>query len=581
MKVKSRYQLLTLLSSGALSKTFLAMDEVGEVARKCAIAQLKYTSESIVDFELSNSEKLTIAKVNQAGFLPKFIDIFIENRKLYIVTEFIEGNNLKEVLATQAIFNESQIWKLLNDLLPTLNWLHQCNLIHQNVKPTNIIKIAGDRYKLLTPNLSQLFPEACARLCLNSLVSPEYSAPEQLKGESVFASDLYSLGITCIYLLTGIKPFDLFDSVNKCWIWQDYLTTKISGELERIINKLIHNDLQQRFSSVAEVLKAINTDPLVYLVAKQQDKIVGSGNGEWHCVNTLQLEKTLADPINSIALNPQDNLIAAGRDDKNIELWSLTDRSKISVLQGHISAVRSVIFIPNGRAIASASDDKTVKIWDVETGREIVTLLGHNNSVRSIVYSPCGHFVASGSWDKTIKIWSVETFTEICMIPAHKLQINAIAFSPNGKLLASVSSDRTVKLWDISTIESLKLRCTLTGHTWSVSTLAFHPTQLILASGSDDNTIKVWNYESGDLSRTINGHSRTVSSLQFTPDGKYLISASWDDRIKLWEVESGLEIVSLLGESTGINCAIASRNSQTIFTAGKDRTIKIWEQVGG
>jgi WD40 repeat protein len=581
MKVKSRYQLLTLLSLGSFSKTFLAMDEVGEVHQKCAIAQFKYTSESIVDFDLSNSEKLTITQVNQAGFLPKFIDIFVENRKLYIVTEFIEGSNLKQVLATQNIFNESHIWKLLNELLPILSWLHQCNWIHQNIKPTNIIKIAGDRYKLLTPKISQLLPETCDRLGLDWLASPEYSAPEQLKDKPVFASDLYSLGITCIYLLTGIKPFDLFDSVNNCWTWQDYLATKISGDLERIINKLIHNDLQQRFSSVAEVLKAINTDPLAYLIAKPHDKLVLPEDKKWYCVDTLQLEKTLSDPISSIALNPQSNIIVAGREDKNIELWSLTDRSKISVLQGHKRAVRSVIFSLDGKAIASASDDKTIKIWDVETNTEIITLLGHNNSVRSIVYSPCGHFLASGSWDKTIKIWSIETLTEICTIPAHKLQINAISFSPNGKLLASASSDRTVKLWDISTIESPKLRCTFTGHTWSVSTLAFHPNQPILVSGSDDRTIKVWNYESGDLIKTINAHSRTVSSLQFTPDEKYLISASWDDRIKLWELDFDVEIVSLLGESNGINCAIASQDSQTIFTAGKDRTIKIWQQPDG
>ena len=65
----------------------------------------------------------------------------------------------------------------------------------------------------------------------NSIGSPEYAAPEQAKGKAVFASDLYSLGVTCIYLLTQIPPFELFDIANDCWIWRQYVSTGISESL--------------------------------------------------------------------------------------------------------------------------------------------------------------------------------------------------------------------------------------------------------------------------------------------------------------------------------------------------------------
>ncbi|WP_181256813.1 serine/threonine-protein kinase [Merismopedia glauca] len=580
MKVKSRYHLLKLLNSDALSKTFLAVDEGEEIPQKCVTKQLKISSQNLVNFELTESEKLTIQRINQSGFFPNIIDVFLENERLYIVTEFIEGVNLEEILENQGVFNESQLWRSLNELLPALNWLHESNLIHQNIKPTNIIRTnINNRYRLLDINLSQLLPQTFSKLGLNSFLSAEYSAPEQLKGEAVFASDLYSLGVICIHLLTGVTPFELFDAANNCWIWQDYLPTKTSGDFERVINKLIANDRARRFSSATEILKAINPDPLAYLVAKPQDRSVKSEAGKWEGVETLYLVKSGSGSINSVALNPQGNITAAARDDKNIELWNLTSKSQISTLVGHKSAVRAVAFSLDGKAIASGSDDKTVKLWNVETGKEIITLTGHTNSIRSVVYSPCGNFLASGSWDKTIKLWQVDNFREICTIPGHKLQVNAVDFSPDGKLLASASCDRTVNLWDISSLDAPKLVSKLTKHLWAVLAIAFHPHQAILATASDDKTINLWNYETNQLINTISAHSWSVVSLAFTPDGSTLISGSLDSKIKLWLVNTGAEIATLLGHTDAVHSICVSLDSQTIISGSKDQNIKLWQHL--
>jgi WD40 repeat protein len=575
MKLKSRYQLLALLNSESLCKTFLAIDEALEVPQKCVIKQLKFSSESCGDFQLSEVEKLIIQRLNKSDFIAKILDVFIENERFYLVIEFVEGINLKEVLEKESIFNESQVWRLLNDLLPTLNWLHESNLVHQQIKPTNIIK-SGDRYFLLDLALSQLLPQTFAKLGLTNLPSPEYSAPEQLKGQAIFASDLYSLGITCLYLLTGISPFELFDSINNRWIYQEYLVNKVSGDLERVINKLINNDLDRRFSSASSVLKAISFEPLSYLVPKSQDKAIAREEA-WKCVAVLDLAKSFLTSINSISLDTVNNIIAAAKDDKNIELWHLNDRLQISTLVGHTGAIRAVTFSQDGKAIASGSDDKTVRLWNVENSIEITTLSGHTNSVRSVAYSPCGQFLASGSWDKTVKIWDMQSFQEVCTIPAHKLQINAIDFSLDGKLLASGSSDRTVKLWDISQLNSPKLISTLAGHLWSVLTVKFHPTKPLLATGSDDRTIKIWDYNSNKVVQTISDHSQSVCELNFTPDGNLLLSASWDSTIKLWTVSERIQMATSLNHDSAVNSVIVSLDSQTIISSSKDGTIKIWK----
>ena len=89
--------------------------------------------------------------------------------------------------------------------------------------------------------------------------SAEYVAPEQMNGKAVNASDLYSLGVTCLYLLTGISPFDLFDVGEHEWIWRDYLVNNsINNDLGNILDKLVIFGTKKRYQSVEEVLKDLS-----------------------------------------------------------------------------------------------------------------------------------------------------------------------------------------------------------------------------------------------------------------------------------------------------------------------------------
>ena len=93
--------------------------------------------------------------------------------------------------------------------------------------------------------------------------SAEYIAPEQAMGKPKFASDLYSLGVTCIHLLTQIPPFELFDVSEGDWIWRQYLVDNpVSNQLGQILDRLIETATKRRYQSVEEVLAALNSQPL-------------------------------------------------------------------------------------------------------------------------------------------------------------------------------------------------------------------------------------------------------------------------------------------------------------------------------
>jgi serine/threonine protein kinase len=92
--------------------------------------------------------------------------------------------------------------------------------------------------------------------------SVEYAAPEQIKGQAVFASDLYSLGVTCLYLLTKTSLFDLYDIVENDWKWQAYLPQPISRDLKVILNKLLQPSIRRRYQSATEVLTDLNASSM-------------------------------------------------------------------------------------------------------------------------------------------------------------------------------------------------------------------------------------------------------------------------------------------------------------------------------
>ncbi|WP_338076304.1 WD40 repeat domain-containing serine/threonine-protein kinase [Chlorogloeopsis fritschii] len=421
----------------------------------------------------------------------------------------------------------------------------------------------------------------------HSIGSPEYAAPEQTQGKPVFASDLYSLGVTCIYLLTQISPFDLFDTASNSWVWRQYLTTKISDRLGKIIDKLIENSQSDRFQSADEVMQAMG---IQFSIPHPKSQIQN-----WHCLHTLSAHPSFLSGVNSIAIRLSSSFInegecgeilASAHDDKTTKLWDLSIKKLICTLAGHEQAVKSVAFSSDGEILATASDDKKIKLWNVNTREQIFTLVGHTNSVKSVAFSLDGKTLASGSWDKTVKLWNVKTGEEICTLVGHQLQVSAVAFSPQSQLLASASYDRTIRLWDISSFNSLHLdrekfkNCpfySLSSHTWAVLTLAFSPDGKILATGSDDNTIKLWDVNTGQVIRTLQGHSWSVLAVAFSADGKALISGSRDNTIKIWRVSTGEEIATLTGHEDSVFAVAVSPVAQLIASGSRDKTIKLWE----
>ncbi len=596
LHLQERFHLIKLIARGGFSRTFLAVDESQSPSFFCAIKQFcPVTSDrQILDkaIALFHQESLQLELLGKHPQIPTLIAHFTQEQYFYSVREYIDGMNLAKVIEAEGIFNEAQIWQVLESLLPVLKFIHAQQIIHRDIKPANII-----RQLVIDPKGEQksnliLVDFAAAKLgteinqlqTVTSIGSAEYVAPEQAKGQAVFASDLYSLGVTCIYLLTGISPFDLFDVVNDTWVWRDYLINKPSDRLSQILDKLLQNSLSLRFKSADEVIQAIKKAGVKFNYTEDISPSVNIINPcPWQCFATLGEPESLLAHVNSVAIHPEGNMIASGSDDKTVRLWDLTSGKVIYILTGHSHFVKTVAWNFDGTILASGSDDKTIKLWKLN--QEICTLSGHLQGVKSVAFSPDGKILASSSWDKTIKLWEVSTGKEIVAIAGHLLQVTSVAFSPCGNFLASASFDRTVRLWDISSClnnEFCPQLCYIfSGHLWPVLTVAFSPDGKFLATGSNDKTIKLWDLNSKRSLFTFLGHSWSVVAVAFTPNGETLVSGSWDKTIKLWQIKTGQEITTLCGHSDSVSAVCISSNGEVIASGSKDQTIKLWHLTSG
>ena len=258
--LEQRYEALKPIGQGGFGRTFLAVDRSTNLKPRCVIKQL-YPQQMGVEGKASalfRQEAEQLLRLGHYPSMPKFLDYFEQDGYQYLIQEFIEGQNLAEISATGRLFTEAEIFALLETLLETLEFLHYRNIIHRDVKPANIIETTVGRFVLVDLGAAKLMTGTALGQTGTVIGSAEYVAPEQLRGKAIVASDLYSLGATCISLLTGLSPFSLFDTSTGRWEWRDYLTQPVGDRLGSVLDRLLEGPTKLRYGSADQVLRDLD-----------------------------------------------------------------------------------------------------------------------------------------------------------------------------------------------------------------------------------------------------------------------------------------------------------------------------------
>ncbi len=257
-----RYIVKQVLGEGNFGRTYLVEDQNFQNRKRV----LKKFIANFQGQGLETAKELFKREANILDTLkheqiPAIYDHFEENNSLYLVEEYIDGDDLVREFNQEGMFSEEKIKSLLKDLLPVLNYLHQRNLLHRDIKPDNIMRRRYDG-KLILIDFGGVKEVSKTRGTL--IYTPGYASIEQMTGHPQAASDIYSLGVTCIRLLTGCFPDNndendrIYDSSQAVWLWQEYLEQqgiRISEQLSNILTKMLEHLAQNRYNNVQQILE--------------------------------------------------------------------------------------------------------------------------------------------------------------------------------------------------------------------------------------------------------------------------------------------------------------------------------------
>ncbi len=527
--------------------------------------------------------------------LPSIHDYFNQGGRSYLVMTFIEGETLEHYLnsTTNGYLTIKEVLDIGIQLCTALDFLHtrQPPIIFRDLKPANIMRTQNGHIYLIDFGIVRRFKPGQTR-DTHALGTLGYAAPEQYgRAQTTPRADIYSLGATLHYLLSGNNPVNTpfrFASLN----FQDQPELL---DLEMLVMQMVDMDEIKRPGSAAAIKQALQRiaplegeyKPHVNSTRLQRNPSPATRRIHTPGPASMPLQVSALPPqasstpsrqgasiytyrnfwpVNAIAWSPDGKLIASAS--TNVQLWEASTGKTPG----------------RGYRIASGSDDKTVQVWNAATGKNITTYTGHahilrGGSVKALAWSPDGTLIASAGHDKTVQVWHVATGGTVHTYQGHAHwrkggSVNTLVWSPDGRFIASGSNDKTVQVWEAV---SGAYVFTYRGVTAEVHAIAWSPNSKFIASGDTTGRIRIWDVDTGNYLLTYVAHSAAVRGIDWSPDGKYIASASDDTSVQIWDAITGNQVITYFQHIASVKAVAWSPDSKLIASASEDNTVQVWQ----
>ena len=257
----SRYKLIKILGRGAFGKTYLAQDILLPENPLCVVKKLSPTIKDdqllTIARRLFKTEAESLQKLGEHPQIPRFMGYFEEKNKFYLVQQYIEGHSLSKEMTLGNTWSELKVIELLRDCLNILKFIHAQNVIHRDIKPDNIIRNKKNN-QLVLVDFGAVKATSQSKIASTIAIGTQgYMPSEQAMGKPRFNSDIYALGIIAIQALTGLETDYLKEDNKGNIIWENLV--KIDPRLAKIIKKMTRYHFTERYSSVAKVLKDLES----------------------------------------------------------------------------------------------------------------------------------------------------------------------------------------------------------------------------------------------------------------------------------------------------------------------------------
>ncbi|OGV56468.1 MAG: hypothetical protein A2X45_03380 [Lentisphaerae bacterium GWF2_50_93] len=544
-----------------------------------------------------------------------------------IFAEWMDGGSLASWIAEGKLDSIEKILDVSIQFAWGLVYAHGKGMIHQDVKPDNVLLTSRGNVKVADFGISNAKAKFSRNAYMKSQImgtmisesgayTPAYCSPEQAnRGKLTRRTDIWSWAVSVMEMFTGNAIWPSGSVAGKSF--EEYLKSPADyfkmpmpdalinllrecfkeNETERprdfkvIVDKLL--DIYRRETGMeygliipkaaSDAPDSLNNRALSYMDMAQPEQ-----------AERLWAQALKIDPVHLESIYNQGlHLWRSGKID-SIELIrrmetvrhgytsSWLDEYLLAMIHLDRGDTESAITLLESAASQSNNNPDVVRMIGITANRHsknrCILTIGCGNQVSSVCFSPDGNRVVSGFSDYKLKLWDLKTGQYLRSFVGHNGPVTSVTFSLDGKFTLSGSDDKTIKLWDVKSNQCL---LTFEGHKKTVNSVAFSTDGKFVLSGSDDHSIKLWDSGSGRCLRTFEGHDRSVTSVCFNPDSKTVLSGSGDRSIKLWDSESGRCLGTLEGHKSPVTSVSFDPNGKFALSGSWDHSMKLWDLKSG
>lgn len=631
----NRYEIREAVHKSDLIGIYKAYDTKLEryVLLKTILHSVDYSREA-VDYFLAESR--TLAKLVHPN-IAKVLDFGYENGNLFLISEFVTGRSLSELMSQPMQWQHA-----INILLPltdALIYAHARGILHRDLKPDNII-INTDNQPILSDfSLMRIIEEEETRDMTGTNVglgSPGYISPEQGQGMTVdFRSDIYSLGVISFEMVTGKKLFYATSSMEIViqHIMSDppkprTIIPDLPRAVETIILNSLSKDREKRYQSMDEfsnALKAVvdaanqakKSTPrrsrtlavasiagiilvLAGMVYGFRDQlglaqtapptpglITTNTTATPSPITTTTATLLVRTPTHKPTETPGDThvtfqlpelpvLPGMGLPAGQAEISPDNAASLVELARWGAPDINQLAFINNEQTILAATSAGIYYFNPESLAAE--HLLDSAGALTVFTVSEDGEWVATGDDRGNVSVWNIRDGQLLYKLNDKAKRIVSLDFSPDKSKLVFCDTDRNIHLWGLrpSGYAPFERR-----HTLNINKVLFLDDNQTVISGGDDFQIMIWDAPSGKLLGQIPA-AQKINDMSLSPDGQYLALALNDASLQVLDFPARKEVNrisdrALISPFTHI---LFLPNGTNFLTASADGSVRIWSTLG-
>jgi serine/threonine protein kinase/WD40 repeat protein len=639
-----RYRVIRLIGEGGMGAVYEAEHRVMQRTVALKVIHRAYT-ERPAAVERFRREVRAAARLSHPNIVTTY-DAEDAGDTHFLVMEYVEGTSLGRLAKERGPLPVADACNYVRQAALGLQHAHERGMVHRDVKPDNLMRIASPAssapgvVKLLDFGLATLTAERGEGLTSANvdMGTADYMAPEQAEDarSADIRADVYSLGCTLYYLLTGSVPFPAPTSLLKILAHRERplpdirkVRPEVSPELAAVVQRLLAKKPQDRYQTPGEVAAALEpfTKPelskssatIVDSSATIAEPSIGKSRHRPRrrllvaaaalllacltiagvAIYRIQTDKgelvitTESDDVKVVIKQGGEEVsIIDAKTDKEIRLTLRSGTYELE-LQGAPEGLKldvdNVTLMRGETKLARIEHAVTANSAGEKVG-EVRVFAGHADGIYPVAFSPNGQLILTGATnqgedlrDCHVQIWDAATGREIRRLNGQRSSISCAAFSADGKSVVAGSfwQDPTLRVWDVQSGTELQHFSHSDPHNArSVWGVAIAPNSRHVFSCCDDSTVRMWNVETGKEAKQFKGQGSHPRCLALSRDGQYLVIAGvhQDCSIRVWEVESGKQVGVFDIDDAQEKASVAfSPDGHSILSGCYDGSVQLWD----